>query len=91
MASFFQAGPTGERTWDEIRRQSELTAQLCAIVRECKSVRGNNQKKIERLRSLLSSQGLLGELTHFQQVRLVATNVLVFLEDLPCDGTSLGK
>ncbi|KAJ0500788.1 putative phosphatidylinositol 3-kinase [Helianthus annuus] len=44
-------------------RQTELTAQLCSIMRDVRNVRGGTQKKIEKLRHLLS--GLLSELTYF--------------------------
>lgn len=47
-------------------RQTELTAQLCSIMRDVRNVRGNTQKKIEKLRQLLS--GLLSELTYFEEV-----------------------
>ena len=49
-------------------RQTELTAQLCSITREVSNVRGNTQKKIEKLRQLLS--GLLSELTYFDEVNI---------------------
>eukprot|EP00850_Spirogloea_muscicola_P004644 SM000020S05994 [mRNA] locus=s20:381175:386922:+ [translate_table: standard] len=61
------AGKEGEAMWEQIRRQSELAAQLCATMKEVRSVRGNHHRRVERLRQLLSSQGLLGELTHFSQ------------------------
>ncbi|KAJ0869790.1 putative phosphatidylinositol 3-kinase [Helianthus annuus] len=47
-------------------RQTELTAQLCSIMRDVRNVRGGTQKKIEKLRHLLS--GLLSELTYFVEV-----------------------
>lgn len=47
-------------------RQTELTAQLCSIMRDVRNVRGGTQKKIEKLRQLLS--GLLSELTYFEEV-----------------------
>lgn len=47
-------------------RQTELTAQLCSIMRDVRNVRGNTQKKIEKLRQLLS--GLLSELTNIEEV-----------------------
>ena len=46
--------------------KTELTAQLCSITRDVRNVRGNTQKKIEKLRQLLS--GLLSELTYFEEV-----------------------
>lgn len=46
--------------------QTGLTAQLVSITREVRNVRGNTQKKIEKLRQLLS--GLLSELTYFEEV-----------------------
>eukprot|EP00249_Psilotum_nudum_P022816 c28649_g1_i2 orf=409-1827(-) len=56
---------TGERMWQSLVRQNELTAQLCKIVRDIKNVRGSTQKKIEKLRQLLS--GILSELTYFDE------------------------
>ncbi|KAG4392218.1 hypothetical protein GLYMA_04G094500v4 [Glycine max] len=64
------AGVNGEedgfKQWQSLVRQTELTAQLCSITREVRNVRGNTQKKIEKLRQLLS--GLLSELTYFDEV-----------------------
>ncbi|CAI0385998.1 unnamed protein product [Linum tenue] len=63
-----QAGPDGEdgfKLWQSLVRQTELTAQLCSIMRDVRNVRGNTQKKIEKLRQLLS--GLLSELTYFEE------------------------
>ncbi|KAG5048676.1 hypothetical protein JHK85_009779 [Glycine max] len=63
------AGVNGEedgfKQWQSLVRQTELTAQLCSITREVRNVRGNTQKKIEKLRQLLS--GLLSELTYFDE------------------------
>lgn len=64
------AGVNGEedgfKRWQSLVRQTELTAQLCSITRDVRNVRGNTQKKIEKLRQLLS--GLLSELTYFDEV-----------------------
>ncbi|OAY34523.1 phosphatidylinositol 3-kinase, root isoform [Manihot esculenta] len=61
--------PNGEedgfKLWQSLVRQTELTAQLCSITRDVRNVRGNTQKKIEKLRQLLS--GLLSELTYFEE------------------------
>lgn len=66
------AGVNGEedgfKQWQSLVRQTELTAQLCSITREVSNVRGNTQKKIEKLRQLLS--GLLSELTYFDEVNI---------------------
>ncbi|XP_062110333.1 phosphatidylinositol 3-kinase, root isoform [Humulus lupulus] len=55
----------GFKLWQSLVRQTELTAQLCSITRDVRNVRGNTQKKIEKLRQLLS--GLLSELTYFEE------------------------
>ncbi|XP_022962160.1 phosphatidylinositol 3-kinase, root isoform [Cucurbita moschata] len=55
----------GFKLWHGLVRQTELTAQLCSIMRDVRNVRGNTQKKIEKLRQLLS--GLLSELTYFEE------------------------
>ncbi|KAL6007020.1 hypothetical protein ACLOJK_032516 [Asimina triloba] len=63
------AGVNGEedgfKLWQSLVRQTELTAQLCSIMRDVRNVRGGTQKKIEKLRQLLS--GLLSELTYFEE------------------------
>lgn len=59
-------GEDGYTLWRSLVRQTELVAQLCTIMREVGAVRGNTQKKIEKLRQLLS--GLLSELTYFDEV-----------------------
>jgi len=59
-------GEDGYQLWQSLVRQTELTAQLCSITREVRNVRGNTQKKIEKLRQLLG--GLLSELTYFEEV-----------------------
>ncbi|XP_059309314.1 phosphatidylinositol 3-kinase, root isoform isoform X2 [Lycium ferocissimum] len=56
----------GYKLWQSLVRQTELTAQLCSIMRDVRNVRGGTQKKIEKLRHLLS--GLLSELTYFDEV-----------------------
>ncbi|XP_010533951.1 PREDICTED: phosphatidylinositol 3-kinase VPS34 isoform X2 [Tarenaya hassleriana] len=53
------------KLWQSLVRQTELTAQLCSITRDVRNVRGNTQKKIGKLRQLLS--GLLSELTYFEE------------------------
>lgn len=55
----------GFKLWQSLVRQTELTAQLCSIMRDVRNVRGGTQKKIEKLRQLLS--GLLSELTYFDE------------------------
>ncbi|KAH7428669.1 hypothetical protein KP509_09G010900 [Ceratopteris richardii] len=54
---------SGDKLWQSLMRQNELTAQLCKIMRDIKNVKGGTQKKIEKLRQLLT--GLLSELTYF--------------------------
>jgi phosphatidylinositol 3-kinase len=70
-------GEDGYQLWQSLVRQTELTAQLCSITREVRNVRGNTQKKIEKLRQLLG--GLLSELTYFEEpIRSPLTpNVLI--------------
>lgn len=64
----------GFKLWQSLVRQTELTAQLCSITRDVRNVRGNTQKKIEKLRQLLS--GLLSELTYFEEVcYLISTSL----------------
>ncbi|XP_044493712.1 phosphatidylinositol 3-kinase, root isoform isoform X2 [Mangifera indica] len=58
-------GEDGSKLWHSLVRQTELTAQLGSISRDVGNVRGNTQKKIEKLRQLLS--GLLSELTYFEE------------------------
>lgn len=58
-------GEDGNKLWHNLLRQTELTAQLCSITRDVRNVRGSTQKKIEKLRQLLS--GLLSELTYFDE------------------------
>lgn len=59
----------GFRLWQSLSRQTELTAQLCSIMKDVRNTRGNAEKKIEKLRQLLS--GVHSELTHFDEVKLV--------------------
>lgn len=68
MAGGVSGDEDGLKLWQSLVRQTELTAQLCSIMRDVKNVRGNTQKKIEKLRQLLS--GLLSELTYFEEVFL---------------------
>lgn len=70
-------GEDGYKLWQSLVRQTELTAQLCSITRDVGNVRGNTQKKIEKLRQLLS--GLLSELTYFEEpIRSpLAPNILI--------------
>lgn len=65
---------TGEKLWQSLVRQQELTAQICTIMRDVKNVRGSTQKKIEKLRLLLS--GLLSELTYFDEVCILLLKVM---------------
>ncbi|CAF2040491.1 BnaA09g14140D [Brassica napus] len=58
-------GEDGNKLWQSLVGQTGLTAQLVSITREVRNVRGNTQKKIEKLRQLLS--GLLSELTYFEE------------------------
>ena len=62
----FEDDESAEKLWQSLVRQTELTAQVCTIMRDVKNVRGSTQKKIEKLRQLLS--GLLSELTYFDEV-----------------------
>lgn len=66
-------GESGEKMWQSLVRQQELTAQICTIMRDVKNVRGSTQKKIEKLRLLLS--GLLSELTYFDEVCILLLEV----------------
>lgn len=66
-------GEDGKQLWQSLVRQTELTAQLCSITRDVRNVRGNTQKKIEKLRQLLT--GLLSELTYFDEVRSLYSSV----------------
>ena len=61
----------GFRLWQSLSRQTELTAQLCSIMKDVKNVRGSAQKKVEKLRELLS--GVFSELTNFDEVNLVTS------------------
>nr|XP_025699482.1 phosphatidylinositol 3-kinase, root isoform isoform X2 [Arachis hypogaea] len=65
MAAGVNGEEDGFKLWQSLVRQTELTAQLCSITRDVRNVRGNTQKKIEKLRQLLS--GLLSELTYFDE------------------------
>ncbi|XP_073295971.1 phosphatidylinositol 3-kinase, root isoform-like [Primulina huaijiensis] len=55
----------GLKLWQSLVRETELTAQLCSIMKDVRNVKGGTQKKIEKLRHLLS--GLLSELTYFDE------------------------
>ena len=59
-------GEDGFKLWQSLVRETELTAQLCSIMRDVRNVRGGTQKKMQKLRQLLS--GLLSELTYFEEV-----------------------
>ncbi|MFS7888382.1 putative phosphatidylinositol 3-kinase [Helianthus anomalus] len=59
-------GGDGFKLWQSLVRQTELTAQVCSIMRDVRNVPGGTQKKIEKLWHLLS--GLLSELTYFEEV-----------------------
>ncbi|KAL6294506.1 hypothetical protein ACE6H2_002648 [Prunus campanulata] len=65
LAAGMHGDEDGFKLWQSLVRQTELTAQLCSIMRDVRNVRGNTQKKIEKLRQLLS--GLLSELTYFEE------------------------
>lgn len=58
----------GYKLWQSLVRQTDLIAQLCSITKDVRNVRGGTQKKIEKLRHLLT--GLLSELTYFDEVLL---------------------
>ena len=58
--------PIGYEVWDTISRQIELMAQLGAIKRELRAVRGNAVKQARALRELLSETGVMGELSSLQ-------------------------
>ncbi|KAG2577758.1 hypothetical protein PVAP13_6NG191400 [Panicum virgatum] len=55
----------GFRLWQSLTRQTDLTAQLCSIMKDVRNVRGSAEKKIEKLRQLLS--GVFSELTNFDE------------------------
>uniref|UniRef100_A0A803L0K8 phosphatidylinositol 3-kinase n=1 Tax=Chenopodium quinoa TaxID=63459 RepID=A0A803L0K8_CHEQI len=59
-------GEDGFKLWQSLVRETELTAQLGSIMRDVRNVRGSTQKKMQKLRQLLS--GLLCELTYFEEV-----------------------
>lgn len=69
----------GFRLWQSLSRQTELTAQLCSIMKDVRNTRGNAEKKIEKLRQLLS--GVHSELTHFDEVKLV-TNAHIYCSSM---------
>lgn len=75
MGADFGGDEDGYKLWQSLVRQTELTAQLCSIMRDVKNV-GGHQKKIEKLRQLLS--GLLSELTYFEEV-VSFIQIVVFL------------
>lgn len=72
----------GFKLWQSLVRQTELTAQLCSIMRDVRNVRGGTQKKIEKLRQLLS--GLLSELTYFDEVAVFASRFTLLLIRVGC-------
>ncbi|KAG6471834.1 hypothetical protein ZIOFF_069281 [Zingiber officinale] len=55
----------GYKLWQSLVRQTDLIAQLCSITKDVRNVRGGTQKKIEKLRHLLT--GILSELTYFDE------------------------
>ncbi|KAF9622887.1 hypothetical protein IFM89_035120 [Coptis chinensis] len=65
LAAGLNGDENGFKMWQSLVRQTELTAQLCSIMKDVRNVRGGTQKKIEKLRQLLS--GLLSELTYFEE------------------------
>jgi phosphatidylinositol 3-kinase len=70
----------GFRLWQSLTRQTDLTAQLCSIMKDVRNVRGSAQKKIEKLRQLLS--GVFSELTNFDEVNLYC---LLMLKNMMTD------
>lgn len=70
----------GFRLWQSLTRQTDLTAQLCSIMKDVRNVRGSAQKKIEKLRQLLS--GVFSELTNFDEVNLYC---LLMLKNMMAD------
>ena len=60
------SNPIGYEVWDSIGRQIELMAQLGAVKRELKSVKGGAVKQGKGLRELLSETGIMGELSSLQ-------------------------
>lgn len=68
------------RLWQSLTRQTDLTAQLCSIMKDVRNVRGSAQKKIEKLRQLLS--GVFSELTNFDEVNLYC---LLMLKNMMTD------
>nr|XP_043607077.1 phosphatidylinositol 3-kinase, root isoform [Erigeron canadensis] len=82
------AADTGDgiKLWQSLVRQTELTAQLCSIMRDVRNVRGGTQKKIEKLRHLLS--GLLSELTYFEEpIRSPLAPTVLITGIIPSDST----
>ncbi|GAB4839778.1 hypothetical protein Ancab_020488 [Ancistrocladus abbreviatus] len=65
LSAIENGGEDGFKLWQSLVRQTELTAQLCSISRDVRNVRGGTQKKMQKLRQLLS--GLLSELTYFDE------------------------
>ncbi|KAI7735497.1 hypothetical protein M8C21_017855 [Ambrosia artemisiifolia] len=79
-------GGDGYKLWQSLVRQTELTAQLCSIMRDVRNVRGGTQKKIEKLRHLLS--GLLSELTYFEEpIRSPLAPTVLINGIIPSDST----
>ncbi|KAJ0442953.1 putative phosphatidylinositol 3-kinase [Helianthus annuus] len=79
-------GGNGFKLWQSLVRQTELTAQLCSIMRDIRNVRGGTQKKIEKLRHLLS--GLLSELTYFEEpIQSPLAPTVLITEIIPSDSS----
>ncbi|KAL7609297.1 phosphatidylinositol 3-kinase, root isoform [Lactuca sativa] len=79
-------GGDGFKLWQSLVRQTELTAQLCSIMRDVRNVRGGTQKKIEKLRHLLS--GLLSELTYFEEpIRSPLAPIVLITGIIPSDSS----
>lgn len=72
----------GFRLWHGLLRQTELTAQLCSIMKDVRNVRGSAQKKVEKLIQLLS--GVFSELTNFDEVKPVLSLTCSLFTVLQC-------
>ncbi|EFJ26575.1 hypothetical protein SELMODRAFT_97360 [Selaginella moellendorffii] len=68
-----------------LHHQSELLAKLCTIARDVKNVRGNLQKKIDRLREML--QGIMNELTSFEALPFPLDPTIMLIGILPAESS----
>eukprot|EP00899_Mesostigma_viride_P020016 jgi/Mesvir1/28015/Mv20202-RA.1 len=59
--------PTGAEAWVRIKLQVDLVSQLRVMARNLQAQRGGRAYKIERMQAMLSSQGILGDLSAFPQ------------------------